>query len=111
MYVFVVLWNAKPKWLALSPDERAAFIEQVTTKMNTVVEDGFGALCWAENNAETAHRAKYDYLGLWKMSNESMVRQFEDAIAATGWYDYFDQVNLGGRWSAPEDVLRKMIFL
>jgi hypothetical protein len=111
MYVFIVLWNAKPTWLALSRDERTAFIEQVTAKMDTVVEGGFEALCWAENDAETAHRAKYDYVGLWKMSNEPMVRQFEDAIATTGWYDYFDQVNLRGRWSAPEDVLRKMILL
>ena len=111
MYVLVELWSAKPKWLALSPDERAAFIEQVTAKMNTAVGDGLEALCWAENDVDTAHRAEYDYLGLWKMSDESMVRQFEDAIATTGWYDHFDQVNLRGKWSEPEDVLRKMILL
>ena len=38
MYVLVELWRAKPKWLALSPDERATFIEQVTIKMDAVAE-------------------------------------------------------------------------
>ena len=111
MYVFIALWNVKPGWLALSRDQRAAFIDQVTAKMDALVEDGFGVLCWAANETETAHRADYDYVGLWKMSDESMVRQFEETLATAGWYAYFDQVNLRGRWSEPEDVLRKMMLL
>ena len=111
MYAFVALWNAKPGWLAMSREQRAAFIDQVTATMDVLVADGFEVLFWTENDAGTDRRAGYDYAALWKMADQAMVQRFERALAATGWYRYFDQVNVRGTWSEPEDVLRKIMLL
>ena len=41
-------------------------------------------------------RAPYDFFCVYRVPNVELQREFERQIVASGWYDYFEQVNVSG---------------
>jgi len=96
MYLYVELWNAKASWLGLGDEERQKFMAGVDEWLNSVMGpdcDVYGACV---NDGDTAPRAEYTYLVVWKLKDKSYVKTIADGTSRVGWYDYFDQVNIGG---------------
>ncbi|MCU0491607.1 MAG: hypothetical protein MUD01_08465 [Chloroflexaceae bacterium] len=111
MYLYLELWNVRPAWLALSVEQRAHYIEQVNGAMQGMFSAGAEVLTWSVTDAATDRPAGQGYFAVWKFPDAAFARQFEQQVAAAGWYDYFEQVNLAGAISTPQAVLGQLIEL
>jgi hypothetical protein len=57
------------------------------------------------NSPDTDRRAPHDFFCVYRVPNVEFQREFERQIAASGWYDYFEQVNVSGDAQDFEAVL------
>src|ERR1700752_3534471 len=57
------------------------------------------------NSPQTDHRAPYDFFCVYRVPNVEVQREFEQRVAASGWYEYFEQVNVSGDANDFEAVL------
>jgi hypothetical protein len=97
MYLYIEMWNAKPAWLALDEQKRGAFMEKVGAFLGSVEDpENCSVYGTCVNDGDTVPRAQYNYLVVWKLKDKSFVKPIADGTAAVGWYEYFDQVNVGG---------------
>lgn len=111
MYLYVELWNARPEWLALSGEEKQAYLKQVGTGIQTLTDAGVELVGFALNEEETPYRAAYRYLAAWKMPGKEQIILLENILEQARWHDYFDQVNARGELLAPEAALADMASL
>lgn len=94
--IFVEMYNYKPNWIDLSVPERGAFIDTLAAALMELQGSGVEVLAYAVNDPATDHRAPYDFFCVYRVPEVGLQRVFEAGIAASGWYQYFDQVNLSG---------------
>jgi hypothetical protein len=111
MYLYVELWNVRPAWLALTVEQRAAYIEQVNHAMQGMFNAGAKVITWSVTDAATDRPAGQSYFAVWQFPDAAFARQFELQVAQAGWYDYFEQVNVAGAVSTPQAVLGQLIEL
>lgn len=109
--LFVEMYNYKPKWIELSVPEREAFVDAVTGVLAGLQADGVEILGYAVNDPATDRRAPFDFFCVYRVPNAEMQRGFEAGIAASGWYDYFEQVNLSGTAGSATETLTKNVLL
>lgn len=105
MHLYVELWKARPEWLALSPDDRAAYVEQLGPAIAALLGEGVELVGFAVADADAPHGANYPYLAIWRMPTLDLVHRFESGIESAGWHRYFEQVNVRGALQPPGDVL------
>jgi len=112
MYLYIEMWNAKPEWLGLSDNERQAFMKNVDEFLRTVMDPEkcsvYGACV---NDGDTAPRADYAYLVVWTLKDKSYVKSIADGTSRVGWYEYFDQVNIGGNKISADDLVGALMTL
>ncbi|MEM7352831.1 MAG: DUF6616 family protein [Acidobacteriota bacterium] len=111
MHLYVELWNARPKWLALSVAERQDYFEKVGGEIQKLTETGVELVGFAINDEDTPHRGDYRYLALWKMPTLEQVEMLEASVQQAGWHEYFEQINARGEWMAPPQALADMASL
>lgn len=63
------------------------------------------------NDPAIDHQAPYDFFYLYLVPEVGLQRSFEARIAASGWYEYFNRVNLSGVALTPVGTLTKNILL
>lgn len=66
---------------------------------------------YAVTDPETHHRAPYDFFCVYRVPHVELQRAFEAGIAASGWYDHFENVNLSGAALSPSGMLTKNVLL
>lgn len=103
--IFVELYNYGPAWAKLSENERADFIKKVIESVNGMKDAGVDVIAYGKNACETDRRAPYDFFCVYRVPSAEFQREFERRIAASGWYDYFEQVNVSGPAEGFSDVL------
>lgn len=108
MHLYVELWKARPAWLALSPAERTAYLDNVGPAIATLLEAGVELVGFALNDEATPHRADYTYLAAWRMPTIELIEALETEVEGAGWHEYFDQVNARGPLVSPADALEHM---
>ena len=111
MYLFVECWKARPEWLALNAEARGAYMAQLGQGIEELLKAGVEIISWSLNDADTAKRSSFDYFAVWKFPNKEFVKGFEQVVEQSGWYNYFDQVNLSGELSDPSVNIAKLINL
>jgi hypothetical protein len=111
MYLFVECWKARPEWLALNPEARGAYMAQLGQGVEALVKSGVEIISWSMNDPDTSNRSPYDYFAVWKFPTKEMVKGFEQIIEQSGWYNYFDQVNLAGEVKDPFSSIAQIINL
>ncbi|MEO1450856.1 MAG: DUF6616 family protein [Bacteroidota bacterium] len=111
MIYFIELWNAKPEWLALSTEERAAYMGQIGPHIQGLIEKGTQVLTWSANNPATDRRSPYDYFAVWSFPDQTVANEFQALVQAAGWYNYFEQVNAMGQADSAEGIIGKLIQL
>lgn len=62
MILYVELWNARPAWLALSQQERGAYMAQLAPAIGQLLSAGIEIVGWSLNDADTPHRSAHQYL-------------------------------------------------
>lgn len=111
MYLYVEMWNPKPEWLGLCDKERSEFMNGVDQFLGSVMGDDCSVYGACVNDGDTAPRAQYAYLVVWKMKDKSYVKAVSDGTARVGWYKYFDQVNVGGDQITTEELVGTLMAL
>jgi hypothetical protein len=111
MYLYVEMWNAKPSWLGLSDDGRKAFMDNVDQWLGSVMSDDCQVYGACVNDGDTAPRAEYTYLVVWKLKDKSYVKTVADGTSRVGWYEYFDQVNIGGPQITADELVGAIMAL
>lgn len=96
MYILVELWNAKESWLSLPPSDRGEFMGKVNDFLATLEGEGLELDIGCLNEGSTVPRCNYRYVAIWKAKDKETAKKVIDGTAKLGWYQYFDQVNLGG---------------
>ena len=107
----VKLWNAKASWLALSPDDRAAFMKKVDGLLCELMSDDVKLIGCTMNDGSTAPRLEYRYVAVWRMKDVTGTHKVADGTGLVGWCDYFDQVNIGGDWVDADAHVKEMMSL
>lgn len=111
MIYFIEMWNAKPAWHALSAEERTAYMGQVGTHIQGLLDQGVTVLTWSHNDPATSERAAYDYFAIWSFPNQETVDGFQQLVEGAGWYQYFEQTNLMGQEASAERVIGHLVQL
>jgi hypothetical protein len=111
MYLYIELWNAKASWLALGPDPRAAFMKKVDALLNELMSDDVKLIGCTMNDGSTTPRLDYRYVAVWQMKDVTGTHKVADGTARIGWYEYFDQVNIGGDWVNADALVNEMMTL
>ena len=105
-YLYIEMWNAKPEWLGLPTQERETFMANVDKWLASVMDpktrDVYGSCV---NDGDTAPRAAFTYLVVWKLKDKSYVKTIADGTSNVGWYKYFDQVNIGGKFMTADQLV------
>jgi Family of unknown function (DUF6616) len=96
MHLYIELFKAKDAWLELNPEQRGAYVEQVGSSMQGVLDAGAELVGSGAADPATSHRAGFDFFAVWKLPDTDVVREFEKGIERDNWYDYFEQVNASG---------------
>ena len=94
--LFIELYNYAPAWLNLSEVNRRAFVAVVENAVAEMEAAGVKVVGFGFNDLSTDRRAPYDFFCVYTMPNADFARTFEQQVAASGWYEYFDQVNASG---------------
>ena len=97
MHLYIELFKAKDAWLELSPEQRGAYVQQVGSSMQGVLDAGAELVGSGATDPGTSHRVGFDFFAVWKLPNADVVREFEAGIERDKWYDYFEQVNASGQ--------------
>jgi hypothetical protein len=109
MYIFVECWKARPEWLAQNKETRAAYMAQLGKGIDALIKAGAEIVSWSINDPGISNRAPFDYFAVWKFPDREVAKGFEEIIMQSGWYNYFDQVNMGGEVADPSPCIGHMI--
>lgn len=79
--------------------------------MQRLKDEGVEIVAWGKNDDDTPERAPYDYFGVFLFPNNAALVKYENTFRTAGWYDYFEQVNIGGSCDNFDSVLEQLISL
>jgi uncharacterized protein DUF6616 len=103
--IFIELYNYRPAWAKCSESERTDFAKNVVEAVKGLKSAGVDVVAYGMNSLETDRRAPYDFFCVYRVPNVGFQREFERQVAASGWYEYFEQVNVSGDAKDFEAVL------
>ena len=110
MYLMIEAWTPKPAWLALTETERADYVAGVGEGVAALAAQGVTALGWGLVD-EASRGLDHMAFAVWECGSREGGDALRTAIAAAGWYEYFDQVDFGGEAGPADAVLRHHIGL
>jgi hypothetical protein len=111
MYLFVECWKARPEWLALNTEARGNYMAELGKGIEALLKSGVEIVSWSMNDLDTSNRASFDYFAVWKFPTKELATGFENIVQQSGWYNYFEQVNLKGELSSPDRCIGQIIGL
>ncbi|VIO78176.1 hypothetical protein CI1B_72730 [Bradyrhizobium ivorense] len=103
--IFIELYNYRPAWAERSEGERTEFARTIAEAVKGLKSAGVDVIAYGMNSPATDCRAPYDFFCVYRVPNAEFQREFERQVAASGWYDYFEQVNVSGDAEDFEAVL------
>ncbi len=111
MKIFIEFWKAKKAWHQLSKEERSSYVSKMGPVIEDLVSQGAIIDAWGENNDLSPHKANYDFFAITKLPSQEILESFQTIIEGSGWYNYFEQINMSGENMGTEKVIGKMIDL
>lgn len=109
MYLYLELWTARPAWLALSTEERTQFMDSIGPAIGQLLDTEIELLGFALADSGALQGTAHTYMAAWRMPTRELAVMLEEAVAGSGWHDYFDQVNARGAVMDTPDALAHMI--
>lgn len=105
MYIAFEIWNAKPAFLAASPEEREQIFAGVREGIAQMAAAGITPLGWGRIDPSEDHPSGYDWFAAWTIHSAELVEAFFAGVAAAGWYDWFEQINVSGELRPVAEVI------
>jgi hypothetical protein len=100
-HMLVEVWQPNDRWHALSNDEKRSFLTKVAGAANAAREAGIEIMGWGALERSVSNPADQSFCGVFFVDSREALHAVDGAIRDTGWYDYFDHMNvataLGGR--------------
>lgn len=96
-YFLAELYSAKPSWKALSGEARAAFFARIGAGMSALSQAGIEVITTGAVNTSLGHASPHEFFALWRCRDRQALSLLVEAIADSGWHDYFDTVNAAGK--------------
>lgn len=109
MYYFLELWTPGDGWESLSEAEQENWVATAGRDIQGLLDKGVELVAIGRNDVDADRQAEYAYWAVWKMPDESLLEEFQQAVRDAGVYDLIDQVNLCGTPGNPVEVLGDMI--
>ena len=110
MYLFIEAWTPKPAWLALSREEREAYVSRLTGGMPELQAAGIEVVGWGFSDGD-ARGTQHVAFAVWRCPSRQAANQLRQAVERSRWYEYFEQLDLGGEVQSPEVVLEHHVDL
>lgn len=110
-HIFIELWKFKDSWRQLGVDGRAAYVEKLVPAVQSMMAAGVEVVSWGYNEATVDRRIDYDVFAVYRLPNRELFEALQQAIAASGWYEYFEHANAGGVALSPPAVLSDHVTL
>lgn len=110
MHILIEHWTPTSAWYELPSAERRAFADGILGAADAMAEQGITVVAWGlvdNQSNETDDMA----FAVWQCPDEAALRTLRDGIRASGWYDLFRQVDLGGEARSPREVFDAHIAL
>lgn len=94
MQILIILWEPSELWHALAEEEQKEYLLSLDTAVNGARSHGVMTLGWSKVDSSLAKAPKEGYVGVFAMSNAEQIHELDRNIQQSGWYDYFDSVNI-----------------
>ncbi|MEM9711622.1 MAG: DUF6616 family protein [Actinomycetota bacterium] len=105
MYLFIETWTPNDRWDALPPADRSAFMDGVRGAISEMAAGGITTLGWGTVDDDTPHRTDHTHVAVWQAPSVEALQSLEAGVQASGWYDYFDQVNVRTELRPADEVM------
>lgn len=109
--IFIELFSYKDSWRELPEAKRIEYRQGVLAAVAAQIAEGLDVISWGFNDPATDRRAPVDFYCVYRMPSAEYQRRFENEIASAGWYEYFDQINVSGAISTPEELFGALVKL
>ncbi|MGQ1787796.1 MULTISPECIES: DUF6616 family protein [unclassified Saccharicrinis] len=111
MRIFIEFWKAKDAWYDLSKRKREDFVVQIGPAMADLISEGVIVDAWGTNDDSSPYKADYDFFAITKFPSGDLLEKFQEIVETSGWYNYFEQINVSGQDLGTETVIGRMIDL
>lgn len=95
-HMLLELYTAKPAWLALTPEERQAFLAKVGAGMGPLLAQNITPCGFGEIASDLPYGTSTRFFAVWQAPDAAALAALVAGISASGWHDYFDTINAGG---------------
>lgn len=103
--IFIELYNYRDRWFEADAAERRGFADMVAGEVEKIAAAGAEVIAFGLNDTGTDRRAGYDFFCVYTLPDAGFARTLEAGIAASGWHDYFEQVQVSGTMLSVADGL------
>lgn len=111
MNVFIELWRARDSWIELSPEQRGEWMQNIGPSIQAMLEAGVAYVGGGRTEGGGHRDSSYDFFAVWTVPDEDVRKAFESTVEASGWYDYFEQVNVTGESVELEPLIGLLVEL
>ena len=94
MPYYVEQWRPRPKWLALTPEDRGKFLFDLSPTIQSLIEAGVELVGYMVSDAKPGQGSEFSFLRIWKLQDKDSMQRIEEAMGTAGWREFFES----GRW-------------
>lgn len=92
MSVHVEVWDARPAWLALSIEDRIAYLDRMNERLRAFTQAGARLVGVALTEPTLAAPYGTTYVAAWSLPKGGVqVRMLDTILEAAGWHEYFER--------------------
>lgn len=114
MQILAILWQPNAAWCALNEAEQLEFLKGIDGHIAAGRAEGLVVLGWSAVDRSIRKAPAQGFVGVFGVAGPEAVKALEANVAASGWYDYFDSVNVsialeGATSSEPHRIYAKLL--
>ena len=102
--MLVEIWQPNDRWHKLANDEKRAFLKSVGDAANVAREAGMESLGWGALDRAVSNPAEQCFCGVFFVDSREALHDVDQAIRTTGWYEYFDHINVATELNGRDGV-------
>jgi hypothetical protein len=95
MHIFAIVWHPNDKWEALDEGDKLKYLKTLDDYIRPGRAAGAIVLGWGEIDRTLAKAPKEGFIGVFGVDSAEQLHAFEEIVAESNWYEYFDSTNFG----------------